>query len=811
MTLWLAGQIPLATETELPSGERVALEADQLLYEPAKETLVARGHTTLRTERLVLRADELIYDQANQQAYAKGNVMLVSGLLAAVADEIRLDIRSYEAHVGGGLFLRKKNVTPEQLLQARTPQELKNIGETVLTLTGSRIKRVGPNEFQVDDLSFTPCDCDPTEPSWRVEARRADVALGERAILAFPTVYVYQVPIFWLPWLYLPLSDRRTGLLIPRPNFSALNGFSLEQPVFVTLGESYDATFTPGYYAGGRDRSFGIAGGRLHTEFRYAPSPRSSGRATVGLLYDRRNRRDPVEPGLCIPDPVDPGSCIIKGRRGLRGEASWQHVQDLGNGWRDRIDAGFVSDGYYLRDVTADVLARQAEYLRSTAVLYRGDELGWLGMDAVFRQQIWADSQKLGFDIFRQNRLASGDLVGAPRTIQRFPAVTYAIPERPLAGPLWGGVSAEYARHAPLAASFGDEGEDGVFRASQVRPTDPATYEPTQGDGRFERGEREARDRFDLNPRASLPFGLGRFARFTPYVGGRETVYYGELTGSMAHRGYFLAGASASTTLVREFRNGSVRHAITPYLEARAVPWTFGSVPGGSTRAYDEVDLAVPSDGFFQGVAEIRQELGVRRGGAYRDLLRLDVGQGFDLRSWRVADTYLRTSFHEGWLGLSGVVRYDVPRRLFSQVSATLSVDDRRGNGLAVSYDRLLDLGSDPLRAGIDELVGRPLSLVLPAGAPFGRAEQIGGGIRAAFPFGLGARYEAVVQPAAAQKIVQQLIGLSYGPGCNCWRLEVHAWLRPASATGGVLGSGLTADFGASLTLQQFGAIGAGG
>ena len=797
MALWVAGQIPLATEAELPTGEKVTLEADQLLYEPAKETLVARGHTTLRTERVLLRADELIYDQANQQAYAKGNVMLVSGLLVAVADEIRLDIRSLEARVVGGLFLRKKNVTPEQLLQAKTPQELKKMGETVLTLTGSRIKRVGANQFQVDDLSFTPCDCDPTEPSWRMEARRADVELGERAILAFPTVYVYQVPIFWLPWLYLPLSDRRTGLLIPRPSYSALNGFSLEQPVFVTFGDSYDATFTPGYYAGGRDPSFGIAGGRLHTEFRYAPSERTSGRATVGLLYDRNRRRDPIEPSL-----------QVDGRRGLRGEASWQHTQDLGHGWRDRIDAGFVSDGYYLRDVTADVLARQAEYLRSTAVLSRGDEVGWLGVDAVFRQQIWADTQKLGFDIFRANQLDNGEKVRGPRPFARFPALTYAIPERPVAGPIWAALRAEYARLAPMGATFGDEGKDGVFRATQVKvrnPTDSA-YDPDQGDGLFEPGEREARDRLDLNPRLSLPFGAGRFARFTPYLAARETAYFGEVTGSAAQRAYLLAGASASTTLVREFRAGTVRHAITPYAEVRAVPWIAGGVPGGPALAYDEIDLAVPPSRFLQGIAEIRQELGFRGGGSYHDLLRLDLGQGFDLRSWRVADTYLRTNFHEGWVGLFGVARYDLPARRFSQISATLAVDDRRGNAVSVSYDRLLDVGSDPLRAGIDELVGRPLSL---EPGQSGQAEQLVGGIRTTFPFGLGVRYEAVVQPAAERKIAQQLIGLSYGPGCNCWRLEVHAWLRPAPA--GVLGTGVTPDVGASLSLQQFGSFGAGG
>ena len=217
----------------------------------AKETLIAKGHTVLQSEGVTLRADEIVYDQSVQKAWARGNVMFVSGLLVAVADEVSVDVRTLEANVKGGLFLRKKNVTEEQLLAARTPYELKKTGETELTITGNHIQRVGKNEFRVDELSFTPCDCDPTEPSWRVEAHRADVELGERALLTWPVIYVYQVPVFAVPWLYVPLSERRTGFLVPKPNSSKRTGFSLEAPFFLTLGDSYDPA-QPGLRIGRR-------------------------------------------------------------------------------------------------------------------------------------------------------------------------------------------------------------------------------------------------------------------------------------------------------------------------------------------------------------------------------------------------------------------------------------------------------------------------------------------------------------------------------------------------------------------------------
>jgi LPS-assembly protein len=52
--------------------------------------------------------------------------------------------------------------------------------------------------------------------------------------------------------------------------------------------------------------------------------------------------------------------------------------------------------------------------------------------------------------------------------------------------------------------------------------------------------------------------------------------------------------------------------------------------------------------------------------------------------------------------------------------------------------------------------------------------------------FGLGVRYEALVQPLyqdptnqeALKPFAQQTLGVSYGPACNCWRIEGVVTLR---------------------------------
>lgn len=870
VALLCLGQIPLSTEAQLPTGEKVNISADQLLYDAAKQVVVVRGHTRLSTDKLVLRADEIVYDQAAEKATAKGNVMFVSGLLAAVADEVNVDIKSLEANVKGGLFMQKKGVAPEALLQAKTPDELRLMGETVALITGTRIKRTGDNSFLVDDLAFTPCQCEPGEPSWRVEAKRAEVELGEKAILTWPVVYVRSVPIFALPWLYLPIAERRSGLLVPRPAVTSLNGFSIDQPLFITLGRSYDMTVTPGYYRGSRGDNglppppFGIMGPRLQTEFRYAPSEQTSGRVNLGLIYDFKWRRNPLDDRYFFL-PGAPESEPIREARGLRGELSIQHNQDLGRGFYNRLDLGMVSDGYYTRDLTADLVARENQYLRTSGTLFhRGDD-HYAGLDVSIRQDIRAPYSFFGTDVAPEGVDLGGRALTPPRTFQRLPGLTFSLPERLLAGPLSGSLRMEFTRLAPLNGGFGDEGADGIYDPRSLwdpsfttqgmpPPGTAPTYDLLQN-GFFDGLDREARDRLDLMPRVGASFGVGNFARLSPSLAVRQDFYLGEQTGRAAQRGYPLASLVLESELSRPFKTrfAELRHSFAPSVEMRYVPLVWGGVPGpgaspdangrcgGTTLAptealpegpptgqcYDEVDAAIPatargqSGHLLHGVAEVSQKLLYRKqGGGAREVLRADLGQGFDLSRYAPAlsgadtpvegsilrDTYARLAARVGVFRATGIIRFDPVATRITQLSTGFSIDDGRGDALYANYDRLLVTGSDALRRGIDTLVGpRVAPSIVNEADP---AEQVVAGLRTNLPFGLRIRYEAIVQPLLDNlPLVQQLFGLSYGPACECWRIEGTAILRRQQLPDKDA-TLLFPDFGVNLSVSGFGSFG---
>ena len=69
------------------------------------------------------------------------------------------------------------------------------------------------------------------------------------------------------------------------------SGFELHQPLFLTLGESQDLTFTPGWATGGKAPEGGgiapgVKGPRLGLEWRGAPYAGPLQRASARLLYD---------------------------------------------------------------------------------------------------------------------------------------------------------------------------------------------------------------------------------------------------------------------------------------------------------------------------------------------------------------------------------------------------------------------------------------------------------------------------------------------------------------------------------------------
>jgi len=811
------GQLPLPAPLPTPAPDETGLRSDTLDIDESTGVWHPKGHVVLKTPTIEVRADEMSYYPDEQRVKARGNAVMFQQSLVGFADEMDVLLATGEATLVGGTLLQKRNVSPQALLQATSRQQLELLGQTTMSVKGRHVQRIGPDHFLVDEIEFTPCDCNPVKPSWFIRSLHADAIPGERALLTLPVIYVRGVPILAFPWLYVPMADRRSGLLIPRWG-NARSSFFLEQPVFVTLGRSYDLTFTPGYYFGGSDLA-GVKGPRLQTELNYATqSVRSPpGRANLDLLYDSN---PPLNPITGAPVPlIDPqtGSPVLDDKglpvpdrsahRGWRGSGSWRQAQELGGGFYDRIDASVASDGFYPSSLTADIITRELQYANSTAVLYRRTAESYGGASIGVRQDL-----RFGYG-FLDTALSPTDFPAhGPNPLQRLPELTFDFPEARLYRWLFGSLRIEYSRLAPLR---GTVGIDPILTQDPTLPPSSYGWDPSPV---------APRDRIDFRPRISVPLELGRFARLTPYAWYRQDFYVTESGGTTSGRGYPAVGAILETEVSRTFSAGTSRwrHSVAPSIELRSAPTVFGSPLG----LYDEIDRAAPSGGFVQGVAQVSQKLIHQEGGAVRRFIGLDIGQGFDLKTGSAADTFARLSAGAAPINGAIIWRYDLRASRLARFSTNVGFDNARGLNLWLSYDNLILAGPDNMRRGIDELVGPAVT----NSALLQRNQQLTLHAGIKFNFGIALGYDILATPLTDPRcpsdpnadrpsfcpdmpwtIRQQVFVLSINPSCDCWRVDVSALIRRPFILPEFRGSPevpLKPDFAVTFTLARFGSFG---
>ena len=812
-----------------PIAQDVVLTAERVLHDTRRELSTAEGSAFLSTDGAALSADRITYDRQTDTATAAGHVvarLAQSGLVSIEGDVVTLRFEGSEVRevfVHEGRAISRSGVTREVFLSLDTPEKLA-AAKPVMLLEGNHFVHRG-STWQVEQVSLTPCDCDVSNPSWAIRARTADIDLDARRAtlwlpVAGPHAASWGVPFtLGLP-ISIPLSDRQTGLLFPKLTFAGNSGFGVETPVFITLGRSADLTITPGYFGGAftsadggwptTPTTTGIQGPRLNTEFRYAPAQDVSGRVVLGLLYDLKRTRDPVD-----------ANATDGGMRGLRGEASWSHVQNFGHGFGARVEAQAHSDGYYWRDGVIDVVAREAGYLRSTANVFHKGPGHLVSLETTLRQDI-----QWGYDLFRPTALLPTTPTFGPNTLQRLPAVTLSVPTTPLVGPLAVDLEADFVRLAPLSGKTGDEGvlanegrtfDGGVeLTAEQLRTN---LYLPSgdkrdagMGDGVYQPGERQPRDRLNLFPRLWATWRPGDVMSVAAWVGWRQNVWLSETTGAFDWRGYPVASLRGETELAGRF--GAFEHVIRPSVELRTVPVVLRS---SDIAPYDEVDRSVvDATAHVQLVAELSQRLLHREAGGVTESLRLDVGQGVELLNPHWGELYGRLSGRVAWLSGSVQARFDPAQNLLTRLSASAGLDTGTGWGASASYENLLDDGTNRTRQPLDLLFGAPV----PVGAALpSRAQLLSAQARARIST-VSLRYEALflnrdwsLTPVPDQRLTfgQHTLGVGWSPNCDCFRLEATV-SQQFNVTKSVLTLSNTTfpflNFGFTFSVSRFGAFG---
>ncbi|WP_232820867.1 LPS assembly protein LptD [Dyella sp. C11] len=236
-----------------------------------------------------------------------------------------------------------------------------NVAYQMLTNRGNGVATQGQ---MLDDqrsryLNATYSTCDVGNHVWEIHAKdiRMDKETGE-GVAHDATMYLYNVPFFWLPTFTFPINDdRKSGFLTPTIGNSSRSGFMVNAPYYLNLAPNYDATLDPRIYT---DRGVMLAG-----EFRYL-EPGSLGQFNFEYLPNDQGENDPDSTA------------------NTEGKDRWllkynDHTQIYGP-WSFNTSINLTSDQNYLRDFGNDLYTSSISQLVSSAYINgagRWDKAYW--------------------------------------------------------------------------------------------------------------------------------------------------------------------------------------------------------------------------------------------------------------------------------------------------------------------------------------------------------------------------------------------------------------------------------------------------
>ncbi len=269
-----------------------------------------------------LDADKMVYNRNTSQANATGNARYVDGQVTLNANEINTNFKTDESSL----------IQTEFQFHGRGGRG-----------SADRIYDNGQGQYELKSSSYTACP--PNDITWSLDAstlhidKEADMGTAYNAVLR-----IKDVPVFYFPYISYPLSDKRkTGILFPTYEFSSVNGFTYNQPLYINIAPNQDATITPTYM---QNRGLLVS-----TEYRYLFDV-GSGTLQFEYLNDDRIRKD------------DNGDDI-----GERYLVHFDHDVTFAEDWNFNVDYNKVSDEYYFNDITTEYGSRSDNQLLQNANL----------------------------------------------------------------------------------------------------------------------------------------------------------------------------------------------------------------------------------------------------------------------------------------------------------------------------------------------------------------------------------------------------------------------------------------------------------
>jgi LPS-assembly protein len=308
--------VEAASATAQPAaaaGERMVVEAKELVYDEKKNTVTARGDVQIYYKGRLLEADRVTYDRNTSRVLAEGHAKLTEKD-GSIARAERFDLT--DDFKNG--FIESLQVDTTSNTHFTSPRA-ERAGETTTFEMGS----------------YTACEAcrnDPAKPrTWQIHAKRIIHDNVEKMVYYEDASFdLLGVPIAYVPFWSSPDPSvkRKSGFLSPAFLYRERLGTGVAVPYFWAIAPDYDLTVTPIYFS--RQGPF------VSAEFRQ--------RFDNGAYSIRADGTHVQDTSAFAAAPYGAGNKRWRGA-----------IQSLGDFWlNDRWHAGWditaLSDRYFLQD-----------------------------------------------------------------------------------------------------------------------------------------------------------------------------------------------------------------------------------------------------------------------------------------------------------------------------------------------------------------------------------------------------------------------------------------------------------------------------
>ncbi|MBI2608069.1 MAG: LPS-assembly protein LptD [Deltaproteobacteria bacterium] len=486
------------------------------------------------SNKIHYKAKNYSFDPLTQKLILSGGIDFGYGEDKVQAEKAEIDIKNKIITVEGQVLLKISDGTEisAQKVIYHYDTQLAKIFEGRVTqgssiLVASEVDKVGPKKYKLTNGYWTSCQhCEDESPDWRIWGLSTTATIEEYGFVTSPVLYIKGLPVFWLPFLILPIkNERQSGLLFPKHSFSDNHGWAFLNQFFLALTPHQDMTFSHHWYEK-RGQKYGL-------EYRLTPAQNFSAVLNSYYLNDRKY-------GKIFPE--------------RRGAAFYRHSWDISKNWSHKFKAAWLSDADYPDDFSKEVSHFSGETpLEKSSASESNFFVSWHTPYSNLTTEA----------VYYQNLLSAHPRNSNQNTVHKLPELGLFIHSLPFSRdlPLYFNLESSYAHFSNLGKNdFIDGNNNGQF------------------DIKNEQDILLKAHRLDLFPRLILPFHMGKAFEFIPEVGYRDTRYLKGASQGWGTRSLFRFRTNLLTNFEKIFyfpeekEVKASRHSVEPRLEWTYIP-----------------------------------------------------------------------------------------------------------------------------------------------------------------------------------------------------------------------------------------------